>query len=150
MIEYVKHHARPFIYSASMPPASLATVRAALEVIRAEPERRHHLLQISNRLRGELRRAGFVVYDGITPVIPVVVDDEMLVGRLCNELLAAGIYVNPVFVPAAPKSLLRISCQAVHTQAHVDRLVETLVQLTKAMGVYEYLQQVQVPEHESR
>src|SRR5262245_3643573 len=147
VVEYVKHHARAFIYSASMPPASLATVQAALKIIREEPERRQRLLKISALCRGELRRAGFVVYDGFTPVIPVVVDDEMLVGRLCNELLDAGIYVNPVFVPAAPKGLLRISCQAVHTEAHVARLVETLVKVATELDVYDFLRRVEAPEH---
>jgi 8-amino-7-oxononanoate synthase len=147
VIEYVKHHARAFIYSASMPPASLATVRAALKIIIDEPERRRQLLRISGLLRSELRHAGFAVYEGITPVIPVVVDDEMLVGKLCNVLLESGVYVNPVFVPAASKSLLRVSCQAVHTEAHVARLVETLVRAAKELGVYDYLKSQSVPEH---
>jgi 7-keto-8-aminopelargonate synthetase-like enzyme len=150
VVEYVKHHARAFIYSASMPPASLATVRAALRIVQEEPERRQHLLHVSGLLRSELRRAGFAVYEGVTPVIPVVVDDEVLVGKLCNVLLENGVYVNPVFVPAAPKSLLRISCQAVHTETHVEQLVETLVQVATHLGVYGYLKEQSVPEHQVR
>ncbi|MBI3466703.1 MAG: aminotransferase class I/II-fold pyridoxal phosphate-dependent enzyme [Planctomycetes bacterium] len=135
VIEYVKHHSRAFIYSASMPPASLATVRAALEIIRTEPQRRDHLLRISGICRSELQRAGFEVFDGFTPVVAVVVDDEMLVCVFTNELLEEGVYVNPVLVPAAAKCLLRLSCMAVHTEEHIARLVEAMDRVGRRLGV---------------
>lgn len=135
IIEYVKHHSRAFIYSASMPPASLATVRTALEIVRNEPERRDHLLRISGICRSELQRAGFEVYDGFTPVIPVVVDDEMLVCLFTNYLLEEGVYVNPVLVPAASKCLLRITCMAVHTEEHIARLVDAMQRVGRKLGL---------------
>lgn len=136
VIDYVKHHSRAFIYSASIPASALATVRTALQIIQTEPERRVHLQHISNLCRAELRRVGFEVYDGFTPVVPVVIDNELLVGRFCNELLEEGVYVNPVFTPAVTKSLLRISCMAVHTEAHVDQLVEAMVKVARRLGFW--------------
>lgn len=135
VVEYVKHHCRAFIYSASMPPASLATVRTALEIVRNEPQRRDHLLRIAGICRSELQRAGFEVYDGFTPVVPVVLDDEMLVCLFTNKLLEAGVYVNPVLVPAASRCLLRITCMAVHTEEHVARLVEAMEKVGRSLGV---------------
>jgi 8-amino-7-oxononanoate synthase len=133
VIDFVKHMSRGFVYSASLPPANLATALAALQIIRQEPERRARLHHIASHCRHELRRAGFEVYEGFTPVVPVVVDNEPFVGRFCNELLEEGVYVNPVFTPAASRCLLRISCMAVHTEAHVARLVETMVKVANRL-----------------
>lgn len=139
VIDYVRHHSRAFTYSASMPPSSLASVLAALNILRNEPERRQHLRYISNVCRTELKRAGFEVRDGITPIIPVVVDDELLTGRLCNALVEEGVYVNPVLPPAATQSLLRITCMAVHTEDHVARLLDALTRAARRLGAYERL-----------
>ncbi len=135
VIDYLKHTARPFVFSASLPAASVAAVGAALEVMRQEPERRQRLLAIANRLRSELRSRGFTVLEGHTPIVPVVIDDEIDLLRLCRALLEEGIYVNPVLRPAASQNLLRISCTAAHTAAHVDRLIETLARLHKRLGI---------------
>jgi 8-amino-7-oxononanoate synthase len=139
VIDYVKHHSRAFTYSASMPPASLAAVLAALEIVRTEPERRRDLLRISAVCRAELKRAGFEVHDGFTPIIPVVVDDELLTGRLCNALVEEGVYVNPVLPPATTRSLLRISCMAVHTEDHVAQMVEALIRAARRLDALELL-----------
>ena len=135
VIDYLKHTARPFVFSASLPAASVAAVGAALEVMRQEPERRRRLLAIANRLRSDLRSRGFTVLEGHTPIVPVVVDDEVDLLRLCRALLEEGIYVNPVLRPAASQNLLRISCTAAHTEAQVDRLIETLARLHKRLGI---------------
>jgi 8-amino-7-oxononanoate synthase len=135
VVTYLKHMARPFVFSASLPPASVAAVQAALEVMQEEPERRRRLLRIASQLRQNLRAAGFDVLEGTTPIVPIVVPDEVDLCRLCKALLTAGIYVNPVLKPGARQNLLRISCTAVHTEAHIDRLVSTLVRLTRELGI---------------
>src|SRR6478672_5521944 len=126
VIEYLKHTSRPFVFSASLPAASVAAVGAALEIMRKEPERRRRLLRIAEHLRHELRSRGFGVLDGETAIVPVVIQNEIDLCRLCKALLEEGIYINPVLRPAAAQNLLRISCTAAHTEAHVDRLVRTL------------------------
>ena len=126
VIEYLKHNAPPFIFSASAAPSAVAAAGAALEIIRQEPERRQQLQHIADLLRQELRSRGFPVLDGHTPIVPVVVEDELELFRVCKRLLDDGIYVNPVLRPASAHNILRISCTAAHTQAQVCRLVEGL------------------------
>ena len=135
VVDYLKHTARPFVFSASLPAASVAAAAAALEIIRSEPERREHLLRIAQLLRTELRSRGFVVLDGETAIVPVVIQDEVSLCRLCKALLAEGIYINPVLRPAAAQNLLRISCTAAHSEAHVERLVTTLERVADQLGI---------------
>ncbi len=135
VVDYLKHTARAFVFSASLPPASVAAAGAALEIIRNEPERRVRLLQLARSLRGELRARGFSVLDGETAIVPVVIREEMDLCRLCKELLAEGIYINPVLKPAAAQNLLRISCTSEHTEEHVGRLVETITKVAGRLGV---------------
>jgi 7-keto-8-aminopelargonate synthetase-like enzyme len=135
VIDYLKHTARPFVFSASLPPASVAAVGAALQVMKQEPERRLHLLRTAQLLRDELAARGFSVLPGETAIVPVVIEDELDLCRLCKALLAEGIYINPVLRPAAAQNLLRISCTAAHTEKHVDRLVTTLVRVAGELGI---------------
>jgi 8-amino-7-oxononanoate synthase len=135
VVDYLKHTARPFVFSASLPAASVAAVSAALEIMKKEPERRLRLLRVANLLREELRARGFRVLPGETAIVPVVVQDEVDLCRLCKALLEDGIYINPVLRPAAAQNLLRISCTAAHTESHVDRLVTTLVATSRSLGI---------------
>jgi 8-amino-7-oxononanoate synthase len=135
VVDYLKHTARPFVFSASLPAASVAAVAAALEIMQQEPERRHRLIRIAQMLRGELRARGFQVLPGETPIVPVVFQDEIELCRLCKTLLEEGIYINPVLRPAAAQNLLRISCTAAHTEAHVDRLLNTLERVSDELGI---------------
>ncbi len=135
VIDYLKHTARPFVFSASLPAASVAAVGAALEVMRQEPERQQRLEKVASQLRSELKSRGFSVLDGITPIVPVVIEDEVDLCHLCKALLEEGIYINPVLRPAASHNLLRISCTAAHTDAHVERLVNTLERVAKRLNI---------------
>ena len=135
VIEYLKHTARPFVFSASLPAASVAAVSAALEIMKKEPERRQRLLRVAGLLRQELRARGFRVLPGETAIVPVVLQDELDLCRLCKALLEDGIYINPVLRPAAAQNLLRISCTAAHTENHVNRLVTKLVATARSLGI---------------
>jgi 8-amino-7-oxononanoate synthase len=135
VVDYLKHTARPFVFSASLPAASVAAVGAALEVMRQEPERQQRLEKVASQLRRELRSRGFSVLDGITPIVPVVIEDEVDLCHLCKALLEEGIYINPVLRPAASHNLLRISCTAAHTDDHVNRLVTTLDRVAKRLDI---------------
>ena len=134
VIEYLKHTARPFVFSASLPAASVAAVSAALDIMRKEPERRQRVLHIAARLRQELRARAFPVLDGEAAIVAMAVPNEIDLCRLSKALLEEGIYVNPVLRPAAP-NLLRISCTAAHTECHVERLVETLERSAKRLEI---------------
>ena len=135
VIDYLKHTARPFVFSASLPAASVAAVAAALQIMKDEPERRHNLLRIAQMLREELQARGFSVLPGETAIVPVVIREELDLCRLCKALLEEGIYINPVLRPAAAQNLLRISCTSAHTEKHVDKLISTLVRVSTDLGV---------------
>jgi 8-amino-7-oxononanoate synthase len=135
VVDYLKHTARPFVFSASLPAASVAAVGAALQIMRKEPQRREHLLRVAQFLREELRARGFNVLPGETAIVPVVIQEEIDLCRLCKRLLEEGIYINPVLRPAAAQNLLRISCTAAHTEAHVGRLIETLERVSSELGI---------------
>lgn len=135
VIEFIKHHSRAFVYSASLAPANAAAVLKAIEIIEREPERRQRLRELSASLRRELVRLGFKLLEGFTPVIPVVVDDEVLVCKFFWELMSEGIYTNPVLAPAVSHSLVRISCMATHTDEHAERLLESMYRIGKKLGL---------------
>jgi len=135
VIDYLKHTARPFVFSASLPAASVAAVAAALQIMKNEPERRHNLLRIARMLREELQARGFSVLPGETAIVPVVISEELDLCRLCKALLEEGIYINPVLRPAAAQNLLRISCTSAHTEKHVEKLISTLVRISADLGV---------------
>jgi 8-amino-7-oxononanoate synthase len=135
VVDYLKHTARAFVFSASLPPASVAAAAAALDIIRQEPERRLRLLKMASSLREELRARGFSVLEGETAIVPVVIREEEALCRLCKELLAEGIYVNLVLKPGAAQNLLRISCTSEHTEAHIERLVTTITNVAARLGV---------------
>jgi 8-amino-7-oxononanoate synthase len=135
VIDYIKHHSRAFVYSASLAPANAAAVLKAIEIIQREPERRERLLHISRRIRSGLEGLGFRLLGGITPILPVVVDDEELVCRFFWELMKKGIYTNPVLAPAVSHSLVRISCMATHSDEQADRLLEAMHGIGKDLGL---------------
>ncbi|MBN2433326.1 MAG: pyridoxal phosphate-dependent aminotransferase family protein [Acidobacteria bacterium] len=137
VIEFLKHHSLPFIYSASMPPAAVATALAALHIFRSEPERREKLLRNSDKIRKGLKSVGFEVHDGFTPIIPVIIDDELLLCRFFKALIEAGIYTNPIFRPAADKGMIRISCMATHEDEHIDQLINTMLEIGRS---FQFLQ----------
>jgi 8-amino-7-oxononanoate synthase len=135
VIDYLKHTARPFVFSASLPPASVAAVSMSLQIMKQEPERRNHLLRVAQMLREELCARGFSVLPGETAIVPVVIREELDLCRLCKALLEEGIYINPVLRPAAAQNLLRISCTAAHTENQVEKLISTLVKVSADLGV---------------
>jgi 7-keto-8-aminopelargonate synthetase-like enzyme len=133
VIEFIKHHSRAFVYSASLAPANAAAVLKSIEIIEREPERRHRLLGFAEQIKKGLEGLGFRLLKGITPIIPVVVDDEELVCKFFWELLNEGIYTNPVLAPAVTHSLIRISCMATHTDDHAERLLQTMYRVGKKL-----------------
>ena len=136
-IHYIQHNARSLIFSASMPPANVATVLAALEVMQEEPERIERVNQIGEYVRTELRGLGFNVGVSQTPIIPVIIGDNMRTFAAWKSLYQAGVYTNPVISPAVPPelSLLRTSYMATHTDEQLDRVVATFAQVGQELGL---------------
>jgi len=105
-----------------MPPASIAGVLAALEVIEEEPERREQLWRNTRRMQEGLRSLGYDIGKSDTPIIPVLIGDLERMLVFWKELFDAGVFTNPVTPPAVPENScrLRISCMATHTDEHID------------------------------
>ena len=137
VIDYVRHNARSLIFSASMPPAQVAAVRAALEIIKEEPERTERVMQIGERMRQGYRDLGFEFGDSQTPIIPIYIRDDQKTFYFWKALFEAGIYVNPIVPPAVPPeaSLLRTSYMATHTDEQLDRVLDTFGRVGKQLGI---------------
>lgn len=126
VIHYVKHKSRPFIFSASIPPANAAAALEALRIIRSEPQRQKALIDIANYMRGKLKDACIPIIDGDTAIIPVYTYDMVRTFMITKMLFEEGVYVNPVIPPAVPEGqcMLRTSYTATHTKEQMDTAVE--------------------------
>ena len=136
-IDYLKHHSRPLIFSASMSPANAAAVLAAVEIMCHEPERIAQLWRNTERMKQGLLRLGFDLGESQTPILPVYCRSLMLAFQVCKRLQEEGVFVNPVVSPAvAPgQELIRISLMATHTDQQIDFALEKLGKVGKELGV---------------
>jgi len=136
-IDYIKHNSRPFIFSAAMAPPSVGACLGALDVMESEPEHRERLWKTTRRMQTEYRRLGFDLGTSETPVIPVILGDEMLVFAFWKRLLEEGVFVNPVRPPAVPagRALLRTSYMATHTEAQMDFVLDAFARIGRELGV---------------
>jgi len=122
---YIRHHSRPFIFSASIPPACCGAALEALRIMRSEPERPMRLKENGDYLRAKFREAGITIGDSETAIVPVMTYDTERTFRIHHMLLMSGVYCNPVIAPAVREGecLLRTSCTATHTKEHLDEAV---------------------------
>ena len=137
VINYLRHHSRPLIFTASLPPSNTAGVLAALDVLRADTERRENLWENTRRLQEGFRQIGFDTGPSETPIVPILIGplDKTLV--MWRKVFDAGIFTNPVVPPAVPPSQcrLRTSVMATHTADQIDYCVETIGRIGKELGV---------------
>jgi len=126
VIDFIKHRSRPFIFSASLPPANAAAAREALRIMKSEPERQKALIDISNYMRAKLKEAGIPIIEGETAIIPVFTYDMQRTFIITKMLFEEGVYVNPVIPPAVKdgECMLRTSYTATHTKEQMDTAVE--------------------------
>ena len=137
VIDYIRHSSSAHIFSASMPPANVATALQCLDILEAEPERLERLWAISNRMREGFKALGFNVWNSKAPIIPVVIGDMMTCFRFWRDLLQEGVFVNAVIPPAVPKgqALMRTSYMATHTDEELDRILEAFRRVGLKHGV---------------
>ncbi len=137
VIEYIQHTARSFIFSASIPPANAAAALAALQVMKEEPERIARVNENGAYMRRRYREMGFNIGHSETPIIPIIIGDDNKTLMAWKMLFDNGVYTNPVLPPAVPPklSLLRTSYIATHTREHLDRVLEVMEKVGKALEI---------------
>jgi 8-amino-7-oxononanoate synthase len=143
VIDFIQHHARSYIFSASMPPANVATVLACLDVIEADPGYVQKVHTQSAKVRNAISAMGYDTGSSVTPIVPVVIGEQMATVHAWKAFFDHGVYVNPVLPPAVPpnRGLLRTSYMATHTDEQIERIIQSFRDvgerygLIKAVGV---------------
>ncbi len=131
VVYYARHHSRPFIFSASIPPANAAAALEALRIMMREPQRVKNLISVADYMRKKLHENNIPIIEGTTAIIPIYTYDAHRTLVIAKRLLENGVYVNPVLPPATPEGqcLLRTSYTATHTHEQMDRAVKAIVKV---------------------
>jgi 7-keto-8-aminopelargonate synthetase-like enzyme len=137
VIHYMKHHSRPLIFSASPPPASVASVIAALDIVDREPDRRERLWHNTHKMLTAFKQMGFDTGAAETPIIPLMMGEMERAFMVWKALGEEGVFVNPVVPPAVPhgRCMIRTSYMATHTDEMLDRVLGIVEQAGKKMGL---------------
>ncbi len=137
IIDYIKHTSRPLLFSASMPPANIAAVIAALDIIEREPQRVLRLQQIARRMIQGFTDLGFNIGTTETAIVPLIIGDNQKTFLFWKNLFERGVYVNPVISPGVPpnRALIRTSYMATHTDEELDQILEIAEQEGKKLGI---------------
>lgn len=137
VINYLRHNSRSYIFSASNTPAATAAARAALHIMKTEPERIQHLWDITNYALDSFRTMGFEIGNTSTPIIPLYVRDMEKTFLVTKMLFDEGVFVNPVIPPAcSPEdTLIRFSLMATHSKEQIDIAVDKLVKCFRQLGI---------------
>jgi 8-amino-7-oxononanoate synthase len=138
VIHFMRHHARALIFSASITPASAAAALASLELIETRPDMRRRVLQVAHRVRTGLAEIGYQTAGTLaSPIVPVVVGDQVRMLTLWRTLFECGLFTNAVTQPAVPlgQDLIRTSYIASHTDAQIDQVLERFAEAGRRLGI---------------
>ncbi len=137
VINFIKHMGRSMIFSASLPPALVASVSTALDIIEEQPELRIQLWKNTHKMLKGYKSLGFDTGVSETPIIPIIIKDSMKVYQMCKLLFENGVFVNAVVSPAVPpgRELLRTSYMATHTEEQLDHVLSAFEKVGKQLGL---------------
>ena len=137
VVDFVKHSSRPYIFSASITPASVQSARKALELLREKPQMVQDLKNIGDYMRQKLDEKGIDYIKSSTPIISIYTYEDEKAFLACKLLLERGVYVNPVISPATPvgKALIRTSYSATHKKRDIDEAVEKIEEVIKMLKI---------------
>jgi 8-amino-7-oxononanoate synthase len=137
VIDFIRHVARAQIFSAAPPPASVAAAMKALEIVEREPERRKNLWENTHFMKRELETLGFDTGESASPIVPIVVGEDIEVFAMTQKLQRAGVFANPVVSPAVPegRAMMRTSYMATHTMEHLERSLEAFATVGREIGL---------------
>jgi 8-amino-7-oxononanoate synthase len=135
--EILRLAARPYMFTASLPPSVVASARKAIEILGSEPDHRERLWRNARQLHEGLSRAGLSLGASTSPVVAVKIPERETAVRLWEQLLLNGVYVNLAMPPATPQglNLLRCSLSAAHTQEQVATIVDTFERLARSNSI---------------
>lgn len=133
VLDFIKHNARALIFSASIPPSNAAAVLAALDICESEPERREAVCRNAARMRQEFKNLGFNIGNSQTPIVPIVVGDDIEAFTFWKAMFDNGVFTNPVVSPAVPpgQSMIRTSYMATHTEDQLNKVIEVIARVGK-------------------
>ena len=137
VIYYIKHNARPMIFSAAIPPTQAAAALAALDIIEREPERRVQLWENVHRLKRGVDELGFNTGNSMSPIVPIIIGDEYQLIFFWKRLFEQGLFTNAAVPPSVEpgRALIRMSCIATHKPEHVDRALSILEATGREFGL---------------
>lgn len=137
VIDYIKHTARPLIFTASLPPANVGAIDMALDLIKQEPERRIKLMNTAEKMKKEFKSLGFNTNNSESPIIPLTVGNDEVAFKMWRMLFDEGVFASPVVTPAVPEgqSIIRTSYMATHTDDHLTFILEKFKKVGKELGV---------------
>jgi 8-amino-7-oxononanoate synthase len=137
VIDFIKHIGRSMIFSASLPPSLVASVSTALDIIEEQPQLRIQLWKNTHKMLKSYNELGYDTGSSETPIIPIIIKDNMKVYEMCKLLFENGVFVNPVISPAVPpgRELLRTSYMATHTEEQLDRVLFAFEKVGKQLGL---------------
>ncbi|MFZ9594525.1 MAG: aminotransferase class I/II-fold pyridoxal phosphate-dependent enzyme [Bdellovibrionia bacterium] len=137
VIHYIKHKCRPFIFSAAMPPAAVATVLECLRLVQEEPVHLSNLWKNANKMKKQLTAMGYNTLNTQTPIIPLLIGDDFTAFSFTQTLYEHGVFATPVVRPAVPEgcALIRTSYMASHTEEDLDYVLHCLEKLGREFGI---------------
>lgn len=137
VIDYIKHMARPMIFTASLPPACVGAIDAALDLVVQEPERRTKLMENANKMKAAFQSMGYETNHSESPIIPLTVGGDLVAFKMWRMLFDEGVFTSPVVTPAVPEgqAIIRTSYMATHTDEHLSFILDKFSKVGKALGV---------------
>lgn len=137
VLEFVRHHSKPLIFSAALPASAVAAVQAALDVLEREPDRVDRLRAITRRVRKAFRDMGLRVSDFETPIVPIHIGSEMTAYHFAQDLFRHGVFALPAVYPAVPRggAVIRTAYMSTHEDRHIDFVLEVIEKLVRKHGI---------------
>lgn len=137
MLNYIKHNSRSLIFSASMPPANVAAVSKAIDIMLEEPERISHLWDITNFAHEEFVRRGFDIGTTESPIFPLYVRDTEKCLTAVRDALDEGVFITPVIPPAVPQDsvIIRFALMATHSKEQVEEGIDKLEKIFRRLEI---------------
>lgn len=137
VVHYIKHLSRSLIFTASLPPACVAAIDEAMNIVEKEPERRERLWENTRKMKEGYISLGFDTGTSESPIIPITVGDDMKAFQMCRMLFDEGVFTSPVVSPAVPEghAIIRTSYMATHTDEHLDLILDKFEKVGKQLGI---------------